>query len=297
MTITAHNPLYQATVFTTVILSEPVNITSVTDDLTKAAAYQDKAFNVTFATIGTATCLVVDFNDGNVDMYGDSAMCTGSSYTGIYRGNITSLVLTIVHQFTSTGTFFVNVHAFNDYSSSIKNITLVISSVDCTKPRIGIKDQTQQFYNAKSHFKSQQLRVIGITDINCASTLSNTKWWTVVEVDSNTGDDIRVIDISANPTRYNAELSMDKRFLDYGVYRITYFMSMHSTAFTGGEVFASEVSTYIRVIESPIVVKVFAGGVTKIRKGHETTITLSPGSNSYDPDLKSTQTQVNCNII
>ena len=293
--ITAINPLFNAKITKTIQIMEPIENIRIDDGGVQTDAYVLKKFNMTFTYAGTDSCVVVNFGDNRgLKSYGHKPTCDGSaSAAGArYESTINGTSIEIEHTYTSTGTFTVQADGFNVYSSASCNFTHVISNVDCTVPRLGIKNRREDFTNPASSKRSERLNIVGVTDINCAHTLNNDKQWLLYKVDPMTGKDSSEVIISTLPSRNKAELSLAPLFLDLGLYRAEYSITMQPDSFDKNETFSSNVDHFVEIIASDLVVRVFPGGTTKINRGESVDITIDPESYSYDPDMDSNVPQV-----
>ncbi|XP_061175461.1 uncharacterized protein LOC133184410 [Saccostrea echinata] len=279
------NPIHQVTITKSIEMQDPCKDIIVDDGGLQASAYQWKKFNITFGMQGTATCLHVDFGDGTPgELYGDASMCSTFTGPAPYIGALSNIT-EVQHEYMTMDTFIVFVRGFNAYSSCSANFTHVISDVDCSQPKVSIKDLKPVFYNPEEVKRSAQVRIVGVTDIYCTQTLDNVKTWTVHKIDENTGEDVQEIDITNLPSHQTAELALPPRFLDYGSYRTNYRMEMVSTDFVQNENFSANVDHYIRVVKSDLVAIVYPGGMTKIQRGFAKMITIEPETYSFDPDV------------
>lgn len=267
---------------------------AVTDNGTPTPANQLKNFAITFDEAGTSTCVNIDYGDGSAEMYGDSATCSGSQYSGSssYISTFTGNNFQANHAYSSMNTYEVRITAFNEYSTSNTSLSHVVSTVDCAQPTINIKYKTVLFWEPTKVERKSPVHVIGSTTINCGSILENIKQWTVESVDPDYGTESSSIDISTISSRLKAELDLPAFFLNVGLYKVSYVLEMKADAFANNETFKSVAYTYIRVIPSKLVGNIFPGGMTKIERGINRMLKIDPASNTYDPDVPAGSPQV-----
>ncbi|KAK3089119.1 hypothetical protein FSP39_001015, partial [Pinctada imbricata] len=288
--ITAINPLFSRTISRTIQIMEPVEGITIDDGGIHAAAYALKKFNMSFTYVGSDSCVVVDFGDDRgLKAYGSSAVCAANpqSSSAVYISDITTNRIEIDHTYIAMGTFIVSANGFNSYSTATANFTHVISTVDCSQPRLGIKNRKENFYDPQKFVKSLRLNIVGVTDINCAHTLNNEKRWTLFKVDTNTGEETDEINITALSSSKKAALSLPPLYLEYGLYKAVYFIVMDPGQFQSNETFSTSVDHFVEIIESPLVVRIFSGGTTKVNRGYGIQVTIEPVLYSEDPDLAS----------
>ncbi|ESO89018.1 hypothetical protein LOTGIDRAFT_228960 [Lottia gigantea] len=284
VTITAKNPLTSSSTPVTVIILDRVVNTSLVDASPRAGPGESKTFNLSFAIQGDMTCLLVDFGDGVRQTWADDPTYC-NVFTPPVPTHVSSLtgLATIDHIYNSNGFYDVMAEAKNGFSSSSVTINAPVSTAKCTKPTVNIQDQSYQFYSPQISNKGSDLRVLGKSDIFCATTLNNKKNWKVETVDDNTGLVNGPVDINSLATRANAEFYIPARFLDYGLYKFTYSMEMISDQFNGGR-YVSTTYTYLRIQKSDLVGIVERGGISEVKRGQGTTAELKPADYSYDPD-------------
>ncbi|CAC5393551.1 unnamed protein product [Mytilus coruscus] len=212
--ITAHNPIDSKSVSTKIDVMKAVLDVSVADNGKPTSENETKLFDISFAEPGTKTCVFIDYGDGIAEMFGDAASCSGSSYAGsaTYVSTFSGSSLQASHTYTIKNTYDVRVHAFNAYSASDYSVFHVVSSIDCTKPQIDIKNKYVKFWEPEEIERSSRIRVIGVTKIDCGSLLQNVKQWSVETVDEQYGTTTSSIDLSSIDSRLKAELDLPKLF-------------------------------------------------------------------------------------
>ena len=287
LTITAINPIHQFPITKSIEMQDPCKDINIDDGGLQASAYQWKKFNITFGMQGTATCVHVDFGDRSPgELYGNSSTCNTFTGTAIYNGDLSNIT-EVKHEYKAMDTFIVFVSGFNAYSTCSANFTHVISDVDCSQPKVSVKDLRPVFYYPQEVKRSSRLRAVGVTDIYCTTTLDNVKQWSVHMIDENSGEDVKEIDVTSLPSHTTAELALPPLFLDYGSYRLHYRLDMVSTGFVKNENFSANVDHYVRIVKSDLVAIAFPGGVSKIQRGYAKMITIEPETYSFDPDVES----------
>ncbi len=132
--------------------------------------------------------------------------------------------------------------------------------------------------------------LVGKTTLSCAATVSNQKEWLIYEIDSRNGLDTNQIILSNNPTVDYAELVVQPQSLSYGLYRFVFKVTMVMTSSMNSNVFSSQISTYVKIEPSGIILssislsKGIYGGTVEITRGQHQEITFNPFLNSYDID-------------
>ena len=76
MTVVARNPLdlpFPSHLYFEIVLK--VQVIKIDDNQIITSKEQNKRFDVTFDSLGSDTCMVIDFNDGTVKSFGDRLYC------------------------------------------------------------------------------------------------------------------------------------------------------------------------------------------------------------------------------
>jgi hypothetical protein len=126
--------------------------------------------------------------------------------------------------------------------------------------------------------------LLGITKIKCASTLSNEKQWLIYKLNEVTGNVESRIDLINNPTLNYADLVIQPKSLEYGVYKIVYKVIMSNTSFY------EQVETFLKIEPSGLVLsslrlmRPMYGGVIEITRGLNQTISFDPYLFTQDLD-------------
>ncbi len=135
--------------------------------------------------------------------------------------------------------------------------------------------------------------LVGLTDLSCKVVLSNKKKWLIFQINEQNGLDIDQIQLLNNPTIDYAQLVIQPRTLNYGLYRFVYKVAMImpvSSSDTNSSVFSSHVSTYVLIKPRGLILSTlslsqgFYGGTIEISRGQQQPITFNPYLNSYDID-------------
>jgi hypothetical protein len=126
--------------------------------------------------------------------------------------------------------------------------------------------------------------LLGITKIKCASTLSNEKQWLIYKLNEVTGNVESRIDLINNPTLNYADLVIQPKSLEYGVYKIVYRVIMSNTSFY------EQVDTFLKieptglVLSSLRLMRPMYGGVIEVTRGLNQTILFDPYLFTQDLD-------------
>ena len=191
--------------------------------------------------------------------------------------------MTVEHPYRSYGQYVVSVTAANYLSSDSDSLRITASNRDCNSPMLDIEDRAASFWQPHTELRKDRFSVIGETHLDCSATLVNDKWWSIDEVDPSTGKAIRSVDISGlEKTRYNSELSVPARYLDYGVYRFIFHVQMEDELTK--HLFSNEVDTYVEVGMSELIPTFSHGSMSRITRGLGSVIVLEPEEHSLDPD-------------
>nr|KAG5709464.1 hypothetical protein BaRGS_023146 [Batillaria attramentaria] len=138
------------------------------------------------------------------------------------------------------------------------------------------------FYEPNVYKKGAIIKFEGIPLIACNS-YSNTKSWTIKTIDPDYGTEIANVSLAGLETD-QAELSLPRWTLDYGLYKVEFNMRMDSP--NPKLQFTRTDYSYFRVEKSELVGMVVAGGSSEITRGTGSgNLLLEPLKFSYDPDV------------
>ena len=122
--------------------------------------------------------------------------------------------------------------------------------------------------------RSQSFSISSSVHINCSTSLSTIKQWTVSKCNPQCSTPLLI-----NGSMTLGDLFVQARSLDYGVYRIKL-----TAAMTFSSQLTTSAITYVQIIPSPVTVNLVQLGSSMIIHGQQQTLTLDPGSYSVDPD-------------
>lgn len=283
------NPLFLKKTSTTVISISFVENLTISDGGVVTGAGEMKDFNITFGIVGSNTCLMVDFGDNlQLKMFGVEETCALYERfdQAVYFSDINEVTnpMALSNEYTKPKRTTITVTAFNVYSTETKSLSFPISILPCKAPILDIIDKTPYFFSPVKHKRGTLLRNIGTTSINCNVTIKNDKRWTILKVDPLTGNKIVDVDISQVSSEKASELALDPNFLDYGLYKFIFTVTLDTSKFSDGSVFTTDVHTYMEIVKSDLVGVLYPGGPSGITVGSNEDLTLSPELYSFDPD-------------
>ncbi|KAH9502511.1 hypothetical protein Btru_068873 [Bulinus truncatus] len=208
---------------------------------------QEKNFTVSFVKVGTGTCLYIDYGDNVLETYAaDVTQCSNLKFAAAKKTNVTLSTLTVfTHLYTEQRYYEVTALAMNDQSSETRVVGFSVSGMDCSKPTVTIPLRKPYFTSPDLYKRSDRIKVRALSNIECVMTYDNVKFWLVQRMNESFDTVIANITLTGIETS-KAELNLPARYLDVGLYRIHYTMTMAGNV--GSAVFASTTFTYIRGI-------------------------------------------------
>ena len=163
----------------------------------------------------------------------------------------------------------------------------------CSDPQLSI-EQSYPLTQPKTIYRSQQITLSTLASFACNSTYTLRKAWSLIKLDENAN--YNSISLSSNPTSLTSMLVIEENILDYGLYMFSFDLALSITT-TEEEasnmlyIRSSNVSTFIRVIQTGIGVYALENGISNVRIGYMQMLVLNPGVYSKDFDqFVSTQT-------
>ncbi len=232
-------------------------------------------------------CILVDYGDGTNRAYEfPTGAC--SAYTDVEAVTLTSPTTPLTHEYQDDGRYTVTVESFNSFQNETLHVDVTVSTADCRDPYVIIENVAPDFRYPTKVQKSKTTHVYGSDDLDC-SLLDNRKQWVIVEVNPADGSVISVIDTSSLDTTNKRELVLPKHFLPYGLYKLTFTVTMTfhtnpelATRYAGQ--FVGSAITYIQVGKSDLIVRIVDGGMSYMTVGGDTDLELEPEMHSLDPD-------------
>ena len=144
---------------------------------------ETRNLTLTMDDIGTASCLIVNFNDNTPSVaYGECAP---------HHGNILgelSFEILLSHKYTEQGNFDVLAYGWNTLSSENASILIPVMEAKkhCGLPTTSIQSPSPGWWLPKVRTRKDRLSFLGVTKLDCWFT-DNTKLWTLHRVDPQTG--------------------------------------------------------------------------------------------------------------
>jgi hypothetical protein len=259
---------------------------------------EQKNFEVTFESLGTGTCMEVDFKDGAVKTYGDQSSCEewlpDVRYDPIYT-EITS-PLPLIYVFYQEGIFNVTARAKNRVTdiATVDDVMVIVTSAPCAPPKIMIPFNSTNNLAPVEFFRAEKIVVKANQYLNCTPVLTTTKSWQLFSVTvniSNGAETTTPADLAtvAPATVNGAQLIIPALSLAYGTYKLVFTSRMWDKAladpnWTRKLPFSNQASTYIKVNKSPLKCGLIKGGVSLVTRGAGQSLLLEPFLYSQDPD-------------
>ena len=170
----------------------------------------------------------------------------------------------------------------------------------CDKPELNIIPRSFSFVNPIISKRNDMIVLKGITIIKCSTTLSNEKQWLIYKLNDLNGNVESRILLKNLAVNY-ADLVIQPKSLEYGVYKIVYKVIMSNTSFY------EQVDTFLKieptglVLSSLRLMRPMYGGLIEITRGLNQTISFDPYLFTQDLDqvvvISSFKFKYSCQII
>lgn len=281
--VTAWNPIGSVDWKAEIIIAEAILDLDVSDGLIRTKAGQKKDFKIVFGSMGTKTCLKVNYGDKSTEeVYGEESDCQ-TQFSLKPKGKLTN-PLKASHIYEKNGYYTLKANAKSLLNEEERTFSFTVSAADCAAPLVEIQDAVKKFSDARKVYRKDSFRMVGLTSIQCTATLNNIKIWTMEEIDSTTGVKKRDIDLKSLKSSLTSELSVPSRFLKYGLYRVKFDVRMDNNGIPDKSTFTSFATTYVEIRASPLIVQAMPGGMNVIYRGFGQQAEIDAASNSLDPD-------------
>lgn len=270
------------------------------DEGPQTGAGMEKSLSLNIDNLGYHPCIVVDFDDGIVEYYGNETTCGAiAGYEGAgYAGPFTT---TLRHVYLEAGTKHVEIHAHNLVSDLKNDVFFVVGEGDCKSPNLYIRDGYRYFYGPRIVYRTDFTYLRGATVLDCSLT-ENVKYWFLARYDRYNGttipgSEVNLTSLSPGHALYipsgtsSSEIRLPPYYLPVGFYRFTYTVVMSDLSERVEPVLAF-VHDYMEVREGVILARVLEGPGVYTTLGSEQTLMLRPGNYSKDLDLDEHDEQV-----
>jgi hypothetical protein len=290
--ITAINKWGSKEVCTSIIIGDTCNGIKIDDGRTTTKPNQMKTFKITFANVGTKSCLAVDFGHGGPwALYGEKANCESTDVlkkmnipTGVnakLAGALPATGVTASATYLSAGMKTIKVTGANYLAANTESLTFSVSkNNDCQRPDITIYE-TRPIENGFHCPISEKCKLRGkVISLKCKPE-TNRKYWEMKEVDDN-GNVKRTIDVTMVAGYNSVYMVLPARFTGLGVYRLTLYIQMTGSDVIKKQNFISSATTYIYITKGPIYVAMMKGGLSAMTIGKFDEFELNPSKYSLD---------------
>lgn len=202
-------------------LCSQVKVIQIDDFQLITSKEEPKNFEITFESLGSGTCMEVDFKDGAVKAYGDKSFCEewlpDIRYDPVYSEIVSPLPL--VYVFYQEGIFNVTARAKNRVTevTTIDDVMVIVTSAPCAPPKIMIPFNSTNNLAPVEFFRAEDIIQKAKQSLNCTPVLSTKKVWTLFAATvniSNGAEELVPQDLSlVAPETFNAgQLIIPARF-------------------------------------------------------------------------------------
>jgi len=299
--ITAWNPLSSDNVQITIYVGNTIKGLMIDDGNRRVGKGEVYSLDISFEQTAPDMCVHVDFGDpetdsGDVFLYSNGSTCP--QYPGVpIVGQVTN-PMTTTYSYPNNGRYSVSVTAGNFLHTETEEIMPTISNANCKRPELSIYNQRPNIYDPAEMLRVDDIVKEGFAVFNCEVTLQNTKEWKVEKLNSSTGEVVETVDLQGDSITgaSTATLYIISQALAYGLYGITFTVTMDPTEFPDGDIFSSSITTYLNVVRTPLQPALEIGRSEKITRGYGQELWLQPALYSKDPDLPEGEPQVRIKI-
>ena len=246
-------------------------------------------FTIGYESLGLPSCAFVEMSSPKIKYkytigtFGDITQCTryfkNQPYNGPYVLNETTKIWSFKQQAKKLGKMTIKFNLTNDMSEVVFKRTVAVAwSLECKPPVVSIVNQSANFFAPTEIKKTEMIVVESTTALRCSGNLNHVKKWSIFEIDPVTVEEIRLVELIDNPTQDYGQLVIQPGVLDYGLYKFVFSAKMDV------EIYESEVSHFVKVIPTGVVIFSMKGGIAEITRGIKQEVVLDPVSYSFDFD-------------
>ena len=243
-----------------------------------------------FERLGTDTCLLVDFGDGEKSLYGEHLDACANILDDISPGEayaLQSAVVTapmvLLHDFPHAGSFYAQAVAFNAIAESLTASTVSITSWPCRYPAIHIEGSGRTVDHPRVHTRSENILINRDVTVDCPASSGAEFVWTAALL-TQVGEleyintPVTLAALSASNSGAITSLLLTSGALQAGErYNLTLTVTMSDVP----EVWQSA-NVYLYVRSAPLILKLVGGSGRAV--GFGTEFSVDAASLSSDPD-------------
>ena len=225
---------------------------------------------------GTRSCFDIDMGDGQSHyVYGLPSCLTYAEEHKYIFSEIPFETMRITHDYnyTSIGTYYIYIFAFNHVSNSSLSGSTVVMDWPCEFPQIIIGTEYTNPSAPKTIKKSKSIGIFPRFEINCTSTDAYKTYWVITSGGSTV---VSLYDVDS--------LELEPKYLEYGSYTVNLTVAMYSTRpVLKVDQKKTIVIMYIEIIPSPLRVKITHG--EEYGRKYNALHTIEALDLTYDPDM------------
>ncbi|CAG0918125.1 unnamed protein product [Notodromas monacha] len=211
----------------------------------------------------------------------------GKNYTYKWVRYI-DMKMEFTHTYYERGFFMVEARAHNDLSMDYQVVQFPISGIPCAPPHLWIRFNDTRFWAAPKYIKGRTTQLVALGFLDCNITLVTKKAWEIVKVEPTLGLLREVItNISALPSHNKSILAIPPGYLDVGIYRAKYTMTIlvnEESELDKKAPFQRSAYSYLIITPTSLEAYLTKGGETLYRRGVNQSLALLPTLWSIDPD-------------
>ena len=152
------------------------------------------------------------------------------------------------------------------------------SALDCWPAVISLSPYNPNSMEPLEIERDEDFSIISSLEFQCPKSLSTLEKWTIEPCP--TSSCAGQVPFEQPLTSLTlGELYIPAQALNYGIHRVNLTVTIQVVPRL-----VSLATTYVRIVPSPIIVRLVQFGAVMIRRGQEQTLTLDPGTFSIDPD-------------
>ena len=159
---------------------------------------------------------------------------------------------------------------------SVSRITFLC--LVCLAPTIALIPTVSSLVLPAEFRPYEDISISSTSQLNCNGSLARLAQWTISSCSLNCSFPLQ-FDASVVQTN-SSELFIPATTLSYGVYELTLTVRM-----VLWPQLASSLSTYVKIVQSPLIVNLVPLGTMMVTRGDRQNLILDPGSFSVDPDI------------
>ena len=265
-----------------VMLQEPVSLRN--EDIacpTATVINKTTGISLFIETLGTNSCLAVNFKDGTGYAFGSERSCefftSKLDSKNVFLGVIKKF-MQFTHVYKSSGVFEIELELTNVVSLSTGRCTVEITARPCRKPRVKLMNSGRSASEPEIFPRAEQIHIVPDIDSFCPNSAKIVFRWNISQYRPK-NDTFQTFHMDTDGVLSAPHLRLPQRTLPIGLFEVSLTVGFQEDELKD---YHAVEKCYLRIVQSALVAKISGG--SRVRRGLGSSV-LMRGLESHDPDM------------